>query len=297
MSDRLRRPPYTAQQWAAIERAVQKAAPGALSVEERKHLSWMGLAYSSKRHSWRSIVRRDRKDRGSWQRLVKLSSDARAVLKQLDQDWSEEQRATDYYRRSIAEPASWLAAIVDLAGEYAGLWGGIASIDDEIRQRFPTTTARRMLRRDSPQAWFVSLVADFWVRRGGKLATSFDPVRGRVFGPFVNYFQAVAAPILKKDTPTLQSLRRIVRREKLLQKAWREFGAQGAGKNGSAVDHAPVTIAANDMNNAHPIRRKGEHADGRKKAKASKETSESRHRRTGTVAIVRPVSGEAERLT
>ena len=101
----------------------------------------------------------------------------------------------------------------------------------------PKKLARAATRKPNARLLFESLVVDFWEQIGGKAAISWDPVAGRVFGPFVSFFEAVARPVMGSKMPSLRSLPDIVRREKLIREALSEYR-----RNMDADDERPQIL-------------------------------------------------------
>jgi hypothetical protein len=72
--------------------------------------------------------------------------------------------------------------------------------------------------RLEPQVVFFQRILLLWTDFGGKLKLSRDPDTRQNRGPLVRYFLAVIRPVMKDKTPSLQSLRDIVRRQAKFQK-------------------------------------------------------------------------------
>jgi hypothetical protein len=73
---------------------------------------------------------------------------------------------------------------------------------------------------DRPALFFQQQVLSLWTDLfGGRLTVTTDPVTNESKGPLVRYFFAVARPVMGKLTPSIQSFRDIVERQKEFQAA------------------------------------------------------------------------------
>jgi hypothetical protein len=220
--------PYTAAQWSAIETAARKARADPLTKEEKAELCWMAQLYHD--HCRDRELWRDRRWRGHayakrWRRLGALGSQALELLASLEREFGADFGANskgefvgDYHWRVFARPADWLRSLKDMAEIHA-----VDDLKEDIRRVLPKRLANAATRNPNAEQLFEGLVADFWIKLGGKLATSWDPVTKRVFGDFVSFFEAVARPVMKSKMPSFRSLPDIVRREKLQREAFRQY--------------------------------------------------------------------------
>jgi hypothetical protein len=230
------RSPYTAVQWSAIESAVKSVRATALTKDEKAELCWMAKIYrhAHARHGlWRKTSQRDLEERRRWHQLSVLSRKASALLASLEFGANSESASVrDYHERTFAQPAEWLRCLCEIAQMHS-----VDDLKEDLRRVLPKKLAKAAIRTPNAEQLFEGFIADFWEKLGGKLGTSWDDVTKRVFGPYVSFFEAVGRPVMKSKMPSLRSLQDIVRREKLIREAFREFEDMDVGRAPSKILH------------------------------------------------------------
>jgi hypothetical protein len=223
------RSPYTAAQWSAIELAAQRARAVPLTEGEKDWLCRMAAIYR-RGPEIRQQRREEERLRKGWRKLVAMCDQAANLLTSLD--YGSDGSYDDFRERNFVRPIRWLRSLRERAESFS-----IDSLDEELRGMLPKKLARAATRKPNARLLFESLVVDFWEQIGGKAATSWDPVNERVFGPFVVFFEAVARPVMKSNMPSLRSLQDIVRREKLIREAFREFDHMDVNSTAPKILH------------------------------------------------------------
>jgi hypothetical protein len=217
---------HTPAQLAAIECAIQRAPKkGPLTKDENDLLYFAATLYGCSPETWELFRRWDVEDCNRWRKISFHLAETEKYLRSLKEDqglsslFTPEFLATLKPLREMAEKlASWKAHLNVPAFD---------ALKEDICKVLPNKQAKALVRDIyNPRTIFYENIADLWAHRGGNVATTWDESAGRgkeISGAFVEFFEAVARPIMGSATPSRHSIRDFMRKAKRRRAAWHQF--------------------------------------------------------------------------
>jgi hypothetical protein len=209
---------YTGEQWAQIERSLLHLQPGQAALERaRNELVQAARIYMSE--------------------LVDDALGRRTLEKWIAKEWARIKESSDDLLRSLTKVARFEGhdsppgrqpavelykdeqpAVARLNAMAVARLAGL-----EIDDGFPKATRRR---------WFQFHVLHVWTELGGELQFSRHPTTGEIKGPLARYFVAATQPVCGGS---LQSLRDILKRQKSMLAAVKQWAAKMREPNGDST--------------------------------------------------------------
>ena len=178
---------------------------------------------------WQVLSSWDREDCQRWRKVATNLAEAEKHLDfvkgESDLNW---QMAQDILAslEPLREKAEFLAAWGGHTGKY--LFDIV--LKNELRRTVPKKLAKLVARNsNNSRVIFYDWIVELWVRRGGRLSITWNDYakepNERVSGPFVDFFEAVAGPLMGSAMPSRQTIRDIVRTQRRRREALREYAA------------------------------------------------------------------------
>jgi hypothetical protein len=177
---------YTETEWITICESVQVIRKGQLPKNARKRLLeaaeeyMLGLEDDQKRDRRRKLKKR-------WEKIDSLARELRDEILGVT---AEMPKFPLYLKEFLMSQAHLIGSMI---GDIIGVW------NDE---------------RPNPRLVYQARVLEIWVALGGELKISRHSKTQRVQGPLARYFFAVTRPVMGTSTPSPESLRGIVDRQK-----------------------------------------------------------------------------------
>jgi hypothetical protein len=93
-------------------------------------------------------------------------------------------------------------------------FGGFADLMVELEKQAQELANSTYWRRWVPRTMYFQQVLSLWTELGGEMKFSRNAISGEVGGPLVRFFQVVTAPVMRSDSPSLESIPDIIRRQR-----------------------------------------------------------------------------------
>jgi hypothetical protein len=199
---------YTNQEWAEIELTAQWARTGPLTEEVRQRLRRAGTVYLAISPASRDCVKQNELTFATnWASISELAADL-------------SNRLVAAHPRSIIER------------KYSRLLQLLAELQDDSSK-----FSGRSLPLPPRENYYREIFAVWVDQLGGKLGISRDAASHKLGGPLVKFFLAVTQPVLIVDAPALESIARIIDRERERRKNRRKTNRRTYfQKSGSAEE-------------------------------------------------------------
>lgn len=198
---------YSDQEWAEIELSAQPARTGPLTEDVRQCMRQAGVVY-----------------------LI-LHSIGREFLKQQELTFVANREKICGLSAELYEQLGEANARSTDDMKYRWLLKSLAKLRDDasiLSARSPQL---------SPREDYYHKIFGVWVDKlGGRLGVSRDEDTHKLGGPLVRFFQAVTRPVLATEAPALESISRIVDREKERRKERRKRGGRSPAQMAGSVE-------------------------------------------------------------